>query len=117
MAKKGGRLDKVIIVSDEDDLVRILDAEEINGNLHSVDQSVVVPVADASMVKIGSEGRVFFYNCSLPYINEIYHLAEVEKNLVLNKALVFKYEQDEKKGPGLFMYFIIAALIVAIIFK
>lgn len=115
MANKETR-DRVIIISDDDTLCKILDVQkEDEGNLHCGE--LIVPVADASMVKISEQGRVFFYNCSIPYINEIYHLAEVEKNLVINKALVVRGDQDEKRGPGLFMYFIVAALILAIIFK
>lgn len=118
MAKsdKEKTVDRVVIVSDDDTLCRILNVQrEDEGNLYC--GSLIVPIADASLVKISDLGRVFFYNCSIPYINEIQHLAEVEKNLVINKALVFKGEVEEKKGPGFFMYLVVIGLIIAIIFK
>jgi len=114
--EKEKTIDRVVLVSDDDTLCRIVNVEkEEDGNLYCGD--MILPVQDASLVKISDLGRVFFYNCSIAYINEIYHLAEVEKNLVIKKALVFKGETEEKKGPGFFTYLVVIGLIVAIIFK
>ena len=117
MKKKQTTRDRVILVSDQDQSVcEILDVkEEFGGDLHC--DGYILPVSDAGMVKVSEKGRVFFFNGSIPYINEVRHLAEVEANIVVNKALTFKGDVNEQKGPGFFMYFIIAALVAAVIFK
>lgn len=114
MAKRDTK-DTAIIISDDSELCEILEVrEQIGNDLYCGEH--ILPIDDASLVKIGMEGRVYFYNCSLPYINEIQHLAEVEKNLVINKALVFAGEINEKKSVSFFWYFVAVMLSIILIF-
>jgi hypothetical protein len=114
MAKVVGTIDRVVIVTEEDDLCKIIEVdEEHSGNLYCEEH--ILPLNDASLVKISEKGRVFFYNCSLPYINEIQHLAQVEQNLVINKALIFKGEENDKNGPGMFTYLLVVLAFIALV--
>jgi hypothetical protein len=48
----------------------------------------VLPIADAT-VCTSEEGLVYSYNCALPYIQEVAHLAEVEKNIIMAQAFLY----------------------------
>lgn len=82
------------IESGAKDIVEILPIREIRqGNV--ITHSFVLPEKDATIMQ-SDEGMVYAYNVSLPYLKETAHLAEVEKNLVIDKA--FNY--PGRSNPG-----------------
>lgn len=106
--------DRVIILSDDTNEIQVLDIEKREGgNLYC--DGLIVPAADASDVRISEDGRVYLYNCSLGYINEIQHLAQVEENIVLNKALHFRGDEDVFKKKTSFFQWVVTFMIFIVV--
>lgn len=77
----------------------------------------VLPISDATILN-SQEGLVYAYNVSLPYLKEISHLAEVEKNIVIGQAYLYQGRNVPTGKPSLFQWalviFIFLLAIVAI---
>lgn len=66
----------------------------------------VLPLSDATIYNSPS-GLTYAYNVSLPYLKEIAHLAEVEKNIVIGQAYLYQGKNIPSGKPSAFMWFMV----------
>lgn len=100
----------------ETDMVEILRVSDVTPT-HVIADHYVLPVEDATLMN-SDDGLVYVYNASLPYLTEVAHLAEVEKNIIMGQAFHYPGRNMPKVGPNLFqwvlvgMIFVIAAMAI-----
>lgn len=93
---------KEYVPTNEDDKTsscEILDIQEIERN-RIITSKYVLPLADASILT-SDEGLIYSFNCSLPYLQETSHLAEVEKNTIMQQAFLYAGRTAPIKTSGL----------------
>lgn len=95
--------------------VEILDVKDIIKNRIITDK-YVLPLEDAT-IRQGEDGTYYCYNAALPYINEVAHLAEVEKNIIVEQAFLYpNRSMMSQQKSNTMNYLVIGALtIIAII--
>lgn len=97
-------------------VVDILPVKEIHSD-RIVTDKYTLPLADATVLN-SDDGLVYAYNVSLPYLAEISHLAEVEKNIVIGQAYLYQGRNAPNGKPSVFqwalvlMIFVLAALAI-----
>lgn len=84
------------------DVFEILNVQEIRQDT-IIAGKYVLPRSDAKILNSES-GLVYCYHVSLPYLNEISHLAEVEKNIVIGQAYLYKGHNIPNGKPNLFQW-------------
>lgn len=82
---------------DKTPTVEIADIQEIDREYIRTTRHVL-PIADAT-VYTSDYGLVYAYNCSLPYLTEIGHLAEVERNMIVHQAFLYQGRTAPAKPP------------------
>lgn len=85
--------------NDKSSMCEVLDIQEIERN-RVITSKYVLPLADAS-ISTSDEGLIYSYNCSLPYLQETAHLAEVEKNTIMQQAFLYAGRTAPVKTSGL----------------
>lgn len=88
----------------------ILDVQELDRD-RIVTSKYVLPLADAT-ITTGDDGLVYTYNCSLPYLTEMAHLAEVEKNIIVSQAFLYAGRNMPNNKPSLLVWVLVAAMIL-----
>lgn len=73
-----------------------------------VTNKYVLPLADA-MIHTSSEGTIYAYNCTLPYLQEVAHLAEVEQNIIMSQAFAYSGRVQPVKTP-MFMFVLVGII-------
>lgn len=63
----------------------------------------VLPISDATVYNSPS-GLTYAYNMALPYLKEITHLAEVEKNIIIGQAYLYQGKNVPTGKPNAFMW-------------
>lgn len=94
--------DKEYIPSNDNDkssTCEVLDIQDIERN-RIITSKYVLPIADASILT-SDEGLIYSYNCSLPYIQETAHLAEVERNTIMQQAFLYAGRTTANKPSGI----------------
>lgn len=71
----------------------------------------VLPLADAT-ISTSDEGLIYSYNCSLPYITETAHLAEVEKSMVIGQAFLYPGRNMPQNKPSIMVWVMVAFLML-----
>lgn len=95
-------------------ICEILDVQDIFKD-RVVTSKYVLPIEDA-IIHTSSEGTVYSYNCTLPYLKEVAHLAEVEQNIIISQAFAYQGRTQPQNKTPMIMYVLIAFLgILAII--
>lgn len=94
--------------NDKTPVCEILDVEEVT-NDRVITGKYVFPIADASICT-SDEGLIYSYNCSLPYLKETAHLAEVEKNTIMQQAFLYAGRVTQQNKPGLMMWMLVGLL-------
>lgn len=95
-------------------ICEILDVQDIFKD-RIVTSKYVLPLKDAT-IHTSSEGTIYSYNCKLPYLQEVAHLAEVEQNIIISQAFAYSGRVQPKNQTPLIMYIMIAILgLIAII--
>lgn len=84
---------------DKSPMVEVLDVQRIEKD-RIITSKYVLPIADASSCT-SDDGMVYCYNCSLPYIQETAHLAEVEKNTIVQQAFLYAGRTAPVRTSGL----------------
>lgn len=74
-----------------------------------VTSKYVLPIEDA-VIHTSSEGTVYSYNCTLPYLKEVAHLAEVEQNIIISQAFAYHGRMQPKQQTPLMVYVMFAIL-------
>lgn len=92
------------------DMIDILDVDGV-GNDFIRAGSYVLPTGDATVVN-SDEGLVYVYNVSLPYLSEIQHLAQVEKNIVIGQAYLYQGRNVPNGKVPTILWFVIALIFV-----
>jgi hypothetical protein len=93
---------------DKGQTVEILDVERIEQD-HLIAGRYVLPLADAAIHNSG-DGLVYSYNASLPYLTEIAHLGEVERNIIVGQAFLYAGRASAAAKPNLLMFGLVALL-------
>lgn len=70
----------------------------------------VLPLADA-VIHTSSEGTVYSYNCTLPYLEEVAHLAEVEQNIIISQAFAYHGRMQPKPPQTPIMVYVMLAIL------
>lgn len=84
------------------DICEILDVEDDQGDYIKAGY-YVLPKTDATVLN-SDDGLVYTYNVSLPYLNEIAHLAKVEENIVIGQAFLYPGRNMPKTSPSMFQW-------------
>lgn len=87
--------------------VEILDVERIEKD-RIVAGRYVLPLSDAT-IHNSDDGLVYSYNCSLPYLAEAAHLAEVERNIIVGQA--FNYAGRTQPGKSNVMTYVLIGVL------
>lgn len=75
----------------------------------------VLPIGDAA-VRISEKGRVYFYNCPAAYLEETKHLAQVEQQIIIEKALIYpNHRQPEVEGGSKKAVFLVLGIVLLLI--
>lgn len=93
--------------NDKSSVCSILDVQEVTQD-KIVTSHYVLPMSDAS-ISTSDDGLIYSFNCSLPYLRETAHLAEVEKNIVMNQAFNYPGRTPQQKTGGV-MWLLIGLL-------
>lgn len=88
----------------------IQDIQEIDRD-RIITSKYVLPLADATITN-GDDGLVYSYNCSLPYLTETAHLAEVEKNIIVGQAFLYAGRNLPNNKPSMLVWVLVAAMIL-----
>lgn len=75
----------------------VLDIQDIFKD-RIVTSRYVLPLSDAA-VSTSSEGTVYTYNCTAPYLRETAHLSEVETNIIMGQAFAYVGRTQPVKTP------------------
>lgn len=73
--------------------------------------SFVLPISDAKIFN-SQDGAVYAYNVSMPYLEEIKHLAEVEKNIVIGQAFLYQGRNLPTGKPNAFQWVMMIGIIL-----
>lgn len=92
---------------DKTPTVEIMDIQEIDREYIRTSR-YVLPLKDAT-IHTSDEGLVYSYNGSLPYLAEVAHLAEVEKNIIMQQAFLYQGRTAPAKTP-IMMILLVALL-------
>lgn len=84
------------------DIFEIQNVQEIRQDT-IVAEKYVLPLQDAKILN-SEQGLVYCYHVSLPYLTEIAHLAEVEKNIVIGQAYLYKGHNVPNGKPNAFQW-------------
>lgn len=98
------------IPTNEDDrssVCTILDVQEVTQD-KVITSHYVLPMSDAT-ISTSDDGLVYSFNCSLPYLQETAHLAEIEKNTIMNQAFNYPGRTQQAKTSGV-MWLLIGLL-------
>jgi hypothetical protein len=81
-----------------------------NGRIICENEELVLPLEDARVFNT-KEGLMYAFNMSLEYLKEIQHLAQVEKNIIIEQAFLYpgRGSKDESKS-NMMQYVIIGSL-------
>lgn len=90
------------------DVCEIIDVEDDQGEYIRAGY-YVLPKADASVLN-SEKGLVYVYNVSVPYLEEVAHLAKVEENIIVGQAFLYPGRNMPKTSPNAFQW----ALVVLI---
>ena len=93
------------IVAGTTDVCEILDVEDDQGEYIRAGY-YVLPKADATVLT-NEDGLVYTYNVSLPYLQEVAHLAKVEENIVIGQAFLYPGRNMPSTGPNMFQWAIV----------
>lgn len=95
--------------------VQVLDVQDIVKN-RIVTEKYVFPMDDAT-IRQGTDGTYFCFNAALPYLTETAHLAEVEKNIIIEQAFLYPGKHSLDKGKSNAMTYVVMGVLglVAII--
>lgn len=99
---------------DKSTVCEVLDVQEVQKD-RIVTSKYVLPLADAS-VSTNADGLVYSYNCSLPYLTETAHLAEVEQNIIMQQAFAYagRTQPPPKTSLGIILLIGVLALLALI---
>jgi hypothetical protein len=97
-----------LVGNDKTPTCEIYDVEDIKAD-RILTYRHTLPLADANIVS-GSEGMYYCYNASLPYLTETAHLAEVEKNIIIGQAYLYKGRTAAPKNANLMMFVVMGAM-------
>jgi len=84
------------------DVCEILDVEDDQGEYIRAGY-YVLPKSDATVLS-NEDGLVYVYNVSLPYLEEVAHLAKVEENIVIGQAFLYPGRNIPKTSPNAFQW-------------
>jgi hypothetical protein len=85
------------------------------GRIITENQEVILPLEDAKPF-VTKEGMMYAYNASLEYLNEVQHLGEVEKNIVISQAFLYPGRALGEKQSNMTNILVIGVLaLVAIV--
>lgn len=90
------------------DVVEIMDVSDDQGEYIRADH-YVLPKSDATVLN-SDQGLVYVYNVSLPYLEEVAHLAKVEENIIVGQAFLYQGRNVPKSGPNLFQWCVFGGL-------
>jgi len=90
-----------------DDVFEILPVTDVRQDFIVASDKYVLPTADARILN-SSSGLVYAYNVSLPYLQEIAHLAQVEKNIVIGQAYLYQGRNMPNGKPNVFQWALVA---------
>lgn len=86
-------------------ICEILEVREIFKD-RIVTDKYVLPISDA-VIHTSSEGTVYSYNCTLPYLAEVAHLAEVEQNIIISQAFAYQGRSQPKQQTPIILYILV----------
>lgn len=95
-------------VTEGNDVIEIMDVSDDQGEYIRADH-YVLPKSDATVLN-SENGLVYVYNVSLPYLDEVAHLAKVEENIVIGQAFLYPGRNMPKTGPNLFQWCLVAGM-------
>lgn len=90
------------LISGDKDVCEILDVEDDQGDYIRAGY-YVLPKADATVLT-SEQGLVYTYNVSVPYLQEIAHLAKVEENIIIGQAFLYPGRNMPSTGPNMFQW-------------
>ncbi|MEK4240372.1 hypothetical protein [Paenibacillus sp. FSL H7-0714] len=90
------------------DVCEILEVEDDQGEYIRAGY-YVLPKADATVLS-NEDGLVYVYNVSLPYLEEVAHLAKVEENIIIGQAFLYPGRNMPRTGPNAFQWCMFAGI-------
>lgn len=100
------------IEAGDQDMVEILEVDDVQTDYIQADR-YVLPIEDATVLN-SEDGLVYCYNVSLPYLQEIKHLAEVERNIVVGQAFMYPGRNMPNAAKGNFMSYVLIFAVILI---
>lgn len=95
------RVDRVVLLG-ENRVAEIMDIDEIKEG-RIITSGKVIPATDA-VIYNGDEGLIYVIGANLEYIKEIEHLAEVEKNIIVEQAFLYPGRNMPGNKPNPFVW-------------
>lgn len=100
------------VEGDHPHLVEILEVKEVLKDRITTEKfEYVFPLAEAKRFT-SAQGTVYAYNVSLPYLNELRHLASVEQNIIMGQALLYEGKNNPIGKTPAVQWVMLAGLIV-----
>ncbi|MMZ56020.1 hypothetical protein D1872_178970 [compost metagenome] len=84
------------------DVCEILDVTDDQGDYIKAGY-YLLPKSDATVLT-NEDGLVYVYNVSVPYLDEVAHLAKVEENIIIGQAFLYPGRNMPKTGPNGFQW-------------
>lgn len=103
----------ILFVSDEStrNVCEVLYVERIvDGRIITENADLVLPLDDATIYNT-ADGLVYAFHMNLPYLKEIQHLAEVEKNIIIEQAFLYPGRMNGDASKNNLMTFVIVGVL------
>lgn len=98
---------------DEDDKTttcEVLDVQEVQRD-RVITYKYVLPLSDAS-ISASEDGLIYSYNSSLPYLTETAHMAEIEKNIIMQQAFAYSGRTQPPTKTPMFVIVLVGVLVL-----
>lgn len=106
-------VDRVIIFAHDESQKFYADTQFVlaieNGRIITDNADLVLPLDDAKPFST-KDGILYAYNVSLDYLKEVQHLAEVEKNIIVQQAFLYPGRGMDNSKSNITNLIVIGAL-------
>lgn len=106
-------LDRVIIFAHDESQKFYADYQQVlaieNGRIITDNADLVLPLDDAKPFST-KDGILYAFNVSLDYLKEVQHLAEVEKNIIIQQAFLYPGRHLDAQKSNMTNLIVIGAL-------
>lgn len=106
-------LDRVIVFAHDDSQKFYAETQFVlaieNGRIITENADLVLPLDDAKPFNT-KDGILYAFNVSLDYLKEVQHLAEVEKNIIIQQAFLYPGRNIDAQKSSMTNLIVIGAL-------